>query len=1073
MDNRISSLTPAAQAIAQKFISEAAAAGVPIKITSTLRTAAEQDALYAQGRTKPGAIVTNLKGGQSIHETGNAFDVIPENGGYHASQATWDKIGAIGESLGLEWGGKWQGFKDLPHFQLKGAKAGTPSSQSNQPTLSGVPWTGPLPASSEADNVDKTKSKSSNIYMVNAPPIPNRLHQYASYIYSLSLHMMTPEDLATITTTREYSAKNVIIASAGRHGVNFQRNKNWNTDFYFENFNLITVISPNDQSRNTNAINCDFSIIEPYGFTLIERILKTTEDLGGKNYLDMPYLVQIDFFAIDDAGEIGGAIPELQKRFPIKLNKLDIKITERGAEYKINASPQGHAAFEGSAVTVPANMEVTARTVADFFQSLEGTAADSLAQEIAAKADFQQRQKEDRATAASLYAPSLLYSSTQKNATINVDSFGTAINAYWKGLKDAGKVSIADIYRFEFLPDPETGEDVIGKATFVEDKRNTPKETPMKKNENIKDNISMRLSDVGNSQNIYDTTRGIFSINYGTAIDKLLEYVIRNSSYIHDQLVLPDGLTADEYKSRKEAMKDKPLKWFRIIPKVRLLGFDEIRGKWAKEYTYTVKPYKMYNLRSDIAPQGTVVTPVKAYNYIFTGKNNDILNLDIQFNTLYYTQQTAYRNNLEPTSPSGDSLTVKYQDQNPSSYVGPGSGIDYNVVMPLVMAPIVQNSKAVATGNPRDPKSVGAADLAESIMTSTMADMIGIKMSIIGDPDYIKQDDIFYGADALSTEILSSELDSRLLPDGGSLVMDDGGVYIQILFKIPQDIDDETGFMKYAAGERNSVFSGLYMVVQVTNNFSKGQFTQELELVRLPRQVAFDYVGNSSDNNRSNARPGTDTVSKIPVQNVTATPVPNTATQTDTAVNQTVGQDQPVAQTNANADETPAATQEQQDLAAVRASGTTTTINDQNTPQQTAPVQTPTERDINNQYVSDAKVLVTQVKDLVNQRDGAFNQAQLVNSSLNRLEDQLIAEDPANADLGPSQLAAKYPNYATLAAQKQDLLNQQKSLNAQITSVANSIVSSEPTNATISVNVNLNTNIKGPTPIITIGGQVQ
>lgn len=85
----------------------------------TLRTTKEQDTLYAQGRTKVGNIVTNAKGGYSFHNFGVAFDVCPVVN----KKLEWNdkkifkKIGTIGLSLGLEWGGAWKAFKDLPHFQ--------------------------------------------------------------------------------------------------------------------------------------------------------------------------------------------------------------------------------------------------------------------------------------------------------------------------------------------------------------------------------------------------------------------------------------------------------------------------------------------------------------------------------------------------------------------------------------------------------------------------------------------------------------------------------------------------------------------------------------------------------------------------------------------------------------------------------------------------------------------------------------------------------------------------------------------------------------------------------------------
>ncbi|MFP7225669.1 M15 family metallopeptidase [Priestia filamentosa] len=93
--------------------------GYYIAITQGLRTFPEQDALYAQGRTKPGKVVTNAKGGQSIHNYGFAFDfaVFDENQNPVWTGNTYNKVGALGKQLGLEWGGDWKNFKDLPHFE--------------------------------------------------------------------------------------------------------------------------------------------------------------------------------------------------------------------------------------------------------------------------------------------------------------------------------------------------------------------------------------------------------------------------------------------------------------------------------------------------------------------------------------------------------------------------------------------------------------------------------------------------------------------------------------------------------------------------------------------------------------------------------------------------------------------------------------------------------------------------------------------------------------------------------------------------------------------------------------------
>lgn len=93
--------------------------GIDIGLVSGYRSPAEQDKLYAQGRTTPGNIVTNAKGGQSNHNFGIAFDVcIKRNGQFfwNEPRATWLKMGELGKSIGLEHGDR--GYEDLPHFQM-------------------------------------------------------------------------------------------------------------------------------------------------------------------------------------------------------------------------------------------------------------------------------------------------------------------------------------------------------------------------------------------------------------------------------------------------------------------------------------------------------------------------------------------------------------------------------------------------------------------------------------------------------------------------------------------------------------------------------------------------------------------------------------------------------------------------------------------------------------------------------------------------------------------------------------------------------------------------------------------
>jgi peptidoglycan L-alanyl-D-glutamate endopeptidase CwlK len=96
--------------------------GTQVEVVQGLRTFAEQDALYAQGRSKPGPRVTNARGGQSNHNYGLAVDLCPFVNGKpdFTANATFVAIGAEAVKRGLEWGGNWKKFIDKPHVQLPG-----------------------------------------------------------------------------------------------------------------------------------------------------------------------------------------------------------------------------------------------------------------------------------------------------------------------------------------------------------------------------------------------------------------------------------------------------------------------------------------------------------------------------------------------------------------------------------------------------------------------------------------------------------------------------------------------------------------------------------------------------------------------------------------------------------------------------------------------------------------------------------------------------------------------------------------------------------------------------------------
>ena len=119
-EKNIVSLLPAVQDLARQHVYQVRQTGADMRIISGTRTFAQQNVLYTQGRTAPGNVATNAKGGFSNHNFGVAYDVgfFDSKGSYVSEGPDYDVAGQIGTSAGLEWGGNWTGIVDRPHFQL-------------------------------------------------------------------------------------------------------------------------------------------------------------------------------------------------------------------------------------------------------------------------------------------------------------------------------------------------------------------------------------------------------------------------------------------------------------------------------------------------------------------------------------------------------------------------------------------------------------------------------------------------------------------------------------------------------------------------------------------------------------------------------------------------------------------------------------------------------------------------------------------------------------------------------------------------------------------------------------------
>ena len=587
---------------------------------------------------------------------------------------------------------------------------------------------------------------------------PNPLDDYANYTYGIIMYAAAAADYQPGAVNGQ-----VMVASGGTARDN--RLPQFYEDFYFENLKFESVIGVNSKSRNSNVITFEFTVIEPFGISLMDRLLAVAQDLDAKNWQEMVFTLQVDFFANSDDGEPINPVPNQTKYFQTKLIGCDIKASSKGSEYKFTAIPYGHIAYTQTFGSMPSNFEGIGHQIKDLFaDGAEG-------------------------------------------------SFAKYLNDHQKSLaKDKKFQDEADVYKFVIDGDIESAYITsTGKQNNIRSTAMPSSETPKKQSDAKSARDSGKLLPI-------DLIRQRVAVNAGTSIIDAINLVIKNSTFVSSQI--KDG-------------KEGALNWYKIIAVVENGNYDKKRNTHQKTITYHVKSYQLYNTKYPNAPMGLPDKWEKEYNYIFTGQNQQIIDFNIDFNTMFYTMLTTHKEKFGKTETKVDNAEAT--DEKDKKSEDP-KGTDGSLTPSRVQPVVAIASEHTSYQGDNDKYNIAANDLYKSLMSTSRGDMLNIKLKIAGDPEFVKQDDVFYG------------------PDGGSgesIDMDSGEVYIKIFFKSPTDMMQDTGLMDFSSYPQ-AVFSGLYRVLRVESLFERGQFTQTLDAVRLFGQDGASFGSGSGGMSDSN-----------------------------------------------------------------------------------------------------------------------------------------------------------------------------------------------------------------------------
>ena len=626
--------------------------------------------------------------------------------------------------------------------------------------------------------------------------ISNPLHQFASYSYAISLWKLSLSDFNRLMSNTDVKGamdwqptvggspkeSSFVVAEDSGLYPDYRVPNTFGFNYNIEDLEFVSILA-NHKQKGSSVIEGSLTVVEPIGCTFLDLLVEAS--WNGKayiNYTQQPYMIQIDFKGYDDNGN---EIPKSEmniyrKRLPIKLLTVDISVDKQGSKYVIKFCPTGAAVFLPDQMPVPVEITIIATTVKDYFTQLG-----------------------------------------KKLNEANADLIPGAANY---------------ANEYEFVVDETIGNSKIVDETYIKFTKTNPKAPGQdfkKQSFTIpaKSNLLNVIGRMMMQSNFFTTTQGI------------------GETY-------PDGI------SNRVPSQEQIYNTFKITAKTEYQGLnsdgrrqagvcDDKTGSMHQKYTIYISQYYIYqnpHPRGNNALVDASLYAIKKYDYIYTGKNLDIMDLNLTFNTTYYTAFMTNPFNIASTEVSrsiDDVEEVVKMEQGKTK-------IRDEIVHPGTIFKQLKNflanpTPAIFRGEPTNPAIADAnpnvqtaKDIARSIFSRPGGDMIVCELGIVGDPTLIKQDDWLYIPDPKKAVVYTAPTSQATFASThGHVRMDTAEVVVELNVNTPLDMDMDIeggygnqGLYFPGPGVYRSLFSGTYKIITIKNNFSKGIFTQKLEMVR-------------------------------------------------------------------------------------------------------------------------------------------------------------------------------------------------------------------------------------------------
>lgn len=571
----------------------------------------------------------------------------------------------------------------------------------------------------------------------------------------------------------------------------FNKNSPGQYDMFIEDISIDTIMAFTQEGGTTLPTQIKFEVIEPYSINgFIEALHVASISAGYSSYLQASFVLKMDFWGYPDQGDFPDPIkiPKATRYFPIGLTAIEVDITEKGTRYRCTAVPYNERSF-GEPNVLKKPIQMSGVTVEKILKNFMGNINDQLAL-ITTEDDT--RTFTDNHNIYYVKFPTWI----EGGGFVGPEANQIGLSKLTEILKDNA------LYK---MVDPATTE----KATAY----HSPGPVPPTESQQTKEPEALK----------YVPYKTVVQFPEGSNIHEIVSSVIRDSEYSRE--ILRDvAKSIDQY-----GMLDY------FIVKIETENrdvYDEKSKKPYQIYTYVITPYKVHYTKipgygqSQIDGTKLKKLSLRQYNYIYTGKNVDIINFKLNFNTLFFEAVPAAMGNKEAPSAKNSAAPDNSVQIKQRSVPQDSTRTQQVPTPPSKYEPTGVQQTGGNAGQPRtNPYSEVAKKMHDAIIDSK-ASMITGEIEILGDP-------FFLATGGIGNYVTT--------PDGRGKTTDGeadhvyGQVLITVNFQNPIDINPSTGMMRF--DPKLVPFSGVYSVQKVSSTFKNGDFKQKLEIMRIPGQI--------------------------------------------------------------------------------------------------------------------------------------------------------------------------------------------------------------------------------------------